>query len=181
MKIWTALRNAAKGWVLLLRGDAGWREQFTRSAAGLATALAIFIFVVFLAVIIVAIGTDIPGLFAILAGMFALSLPLVSMALVLAGTRMALGVAGPTYDVLVPGTYALMGFIVVEGLLASLFGGPIVVVSWLALGYLLYRLARAATGWHTGISIGFAVLTVLLLVAMRQALYMLSSIAGSPS
>lgn len=181
MKIWAALRDAAKGWVLLLRGDTSWRGHFTRSAAGLATALAIFVFVIFLAVVIVAIGTDIPGLFALLAGMFALALPLTAMALVLLGTRIALGVGGPSYDMMVPGIYAMTGFIIIEGLLASLIGGPIVVVSWLALGYLLYRLARAAMGWHVGLSIGFAVLTVLLLVAMRQALYMLSSIAGSPT
>jgi len=181
MKIWSVLRNAATGWVMLLRRQEEWRSRFTRSAPGLATALAVFIFVAFLAVVIVAIGTDIPGLFAILASIFALSLPLVSMVLVLAGTRMALGVAGPAYDVLVPGTYALMVFVIVEGVLASLIGGPIVMVSWLVLAYLLYRLARAATGWHAGLSAGFAVLTVLLLVAMRQALYMLSSIAGSPT
>ncbi|KRA42226.1 hypothetical protein [Devosia sp. Root635] len=181
MKIWAALRNAVIGWTMLLGGKAGWRERFTRTAPGLATALAIFAFVTFLAVIIVAIGTDIPGLFAILAGMFALALPLVAMVLVLLGTRNVVRGTEPVLDLVVPATYALMAFIVIEGLLASLIGGPIVILSWLALGYLLYRLARAATGWPTAISIGFAVLTVLLLVAMRQALYMLSSIAGSPT
>ena len=181
MKIWAAISNAATGWVMLLRGQAGWRDYFKRTAAGLATALVLFIFITFLAVVMVAISTDIPGLFAIIAGMVALSLPLIAMAMVLAGTRMAMGVAAPTYDMLVPGTYALMAFIVVEGVLASLIGGPVVLLSWLVLGYLLYRLARAAADWPVAIATGFAVLTVLLLVAMRQALYMLSSIAGSPS
>ena len=181
MKIWAAISNAATGWVMLLRGQAGWRDYFKRTAAGLATALVLFIFITFLAVVMVAIGTDIPGLFAIIAGMVALSLPLIAMAMVLAGTRMAMAVAPPTYDMLVPGTYALMAFIVVEGVLASLIGGPVVLLSWLVLGYLLYRLARAAADWPVAIATGFAVLTVLLLVAMRQALYMLSSIAGSPT
>ena len=181
MKIWAAISNAATGWVMLLRGQAGWRDYFKRTAAGLATALVLFIFITFLAVIMVAIGTDIPGLFAIIAGMVALSLPLIAMAMVLAGTRMAMAVAPPTYDMLVPGTYALMAFIVVEGVLASLIGGPIVLLSWLVLGYLLYRLAQAAADWPMPIATGFAVLTVLLLVAMRRALYMLSSIAGSPT
>ena len=181
MKIWAAISNATWGWILLLRGQENWRDYFKRSAAGLATALVLFIFITFLAVVTVAIGADIPGLFAVLAGMFALSLPLVAMAIVLAGTRMTLGLAAPVYDVLVPGTYALAAFIVVEGILAGLIGGPVVVLSWLVLGYVLYRLARAATDWHAGISTGFAVLTVLLLVAMRLALYMLSSIAASPT
>ena len=181
MKIWAAISNAATGWVMLLRGQAGWRDYFKRTAAGLATALVLFIFITFLAVVMVAIGTDIPGLFAIIAGMVALSLPLIAMAMVLAGTRMAMGVAAPTYDMLVPGTYALMAFIVVEGVLASLIGGPVVLLSWLVLGYLLYRLARAAADWPVAIATGFAVLTVLLLVAMRQALYMLSSTAVLPT
>ena len=181
MKIWAAISNAARGWILLLRGQEDWRDYFRRTAAGLATALVLFIFVTFLAVIMVAIGTDIPGLFAIIAGMVALSLPLIAMALVLAGTRSAMRVTAPTYDMLVPGTYVLIAFIVVEGMLASLIGGPIVVLSWLVLGYLLYRLARAAADWPVPIAAGFAVLTVLLLVAMRQALYMLSSTAALPS
>lgn len=181
MKIWAALRNATIGWFMLLAGRENWRDRFTRSAAGLATALVIFVFVTFLTVIVVAIGADIPGFFAIVASMFALSLPLVAVALVLAGMRMASGLDGPVYDVMVPGTYAIMVFIIVEGLLASLIGGPVVLLSWLVLAYLLYRLARAATGWHNGLCIGFAVLSVLLLVAMRQALYMLSSMPASPT
>ena len=180
MKLWAALRNATIGWVMLLRGDEGWREHFALTAAGLATALAIFVFVTFLAVITVAIGSYIPGFFAILAGMFALALPLTAMIVVLLGTRIAIGSTDKVLDMMVPGTYAIAAFIVVEGLLASFIGGPVVLASWLALGYLLYALARAATGWHQGLSIGCAVLTVLLLVAMRQALYMLSSIDGPP-
>ncbi|MNW22187.1 hypothetical protein D3C71_2235330 [compost metagenome] len=54
-------------------------------------------------------------------------------------------------------------------------------LSWLVLGYLLYRLAQAAADWPMPIATGFAVLTVLLLVAMRQALYMLSSTAALPT
>ena len=181
MKIWAAISNAARGWVLLLRGQDGWRDHFKLSAAGLATALVLFIFITFLAVLIVAIGTDIPGLFGIVASMVALSLPLIAMVLVLAGTRSAMRVTAPTYDMLVPGTYLLMAFVVVEGVLASLIGGPIVLLSWLVLGYLLYRLAQAAADWPMPIATGFAVLTVLLLVAMRQALYMLSSTAALPT
>ena len=86
----------------------------------------------------------------------------------------------PLYFVaLIPGIYALTAFLLVEGFLA-LFGGPIVMMSWLVIGYLLYRLARVSAGWNLGVAAGFAVLTVLLLVAMRVALYMLTSPAGSP-
>lgn len=183
MKLWKALSNAAAGWVQLLAGDAGWRARFNLSAAGLMTALAIFLFVLFLAVMIVAmvVGSELPGGFAIAAGVFTLALPLVAMVVTLVGTRRAVGSSDPLRDMLVPGVYALVAFIILEGLLVTLIGGPVVVLAWLALGYLLYRLARAATSWPVALSVGYAVLTVLLLVTMRQALYMLSSSPGTPT
>ena len=62
-----------------------------------------------------------------------------------------------------------------------MLGGPVVMLAWLGLAYMLYQLARAAAAWTVTISAGFAVLTVVLLVAMRLALYMLSTTAaGSP-
>jgi hypothetical protein len=51
-------------------------------------------------------------------------------------------------------------------------------LSWIALGFVMFCLARAATGWNVGVASCFAVFTVLLLVALRLALYMLSSSAG---
>ena len=54
-------------------------------------------------------------------------------------------------------------------------GGPVVMLAWLAAGYLLFRLARMALDWTVGVAVGFAVLTVVLLVAVRLALYMLTN------
>lgn len=179
MKLWTALRDAFVGWLMILRGDPAWRGQFKLTLPGLATALAIFIFAVFLAVALTSMGIGLPGMLSVLAAMFALALPLVALALVFQGTRMALNSTDPALDVIVPATYALIAFLVLEGLLAVL-GGPVVMLAWVALAYILYRLARAATAWNVAISAGFAVLTVVLLVALRLALYMVSS-AGSPT
>lgn len=181
MKLWSVLSRAAIGWMMLLRGEEGWREQFRLSAAGFATALAIFGCVIFLIVMTIAIGTDLPGIVAIIASMLALALPLVAILAALYGTHRSMRGTESLLPVLVPGTYALTAFILVEGVLAIVFAGPLVMLSWLALGYLLYRLARAATGWPTSLALGFAVLSILLLVVMRQALYMLSSIAGPPT
>jgi hypothetical protein len=180
MKIWTALRNASMGWVMLLRGEDGWRECFTFTVPGLVTALIIFVFTTFLAVAITSASIGMPSLIGVVAAMFVLALPLTSLVVVLLGTRMALGSKEPALAVMVPGTYALTAFLLAEGLLAML-GGPVVMLAWLGLAYMLYQLARAATGWTLAISVGFAVLTVVLLVAMRLALYMLSTTAaGSP-
>ncbi|UXN73915.1 hypothetical protein N8D56_00540 [Devosia sp. A8/3-2] len=44
-------------------------------------------------------------------------------------------------DLMVPGTYVLV-FYLVAGAILSLIGGPVLLLLWIALGYLLYRLAR---------------------------------------
>lgn len=180
MKIWTALRNATIGWAMLLRDQDGWRSHFAFTPAGLVTALIIFIFTTFLAVVITSISIGLPSLIGVIAAMVVLALPLTSLVVVLLGTRMTLKSDEPVLDVMVPASYALTAFLVAEGLLAML-GGPVVMLAWLGFAYLLYRLARATTTWNVAISAGFAVLTVVLLVAMRLALYMLSTTAaGSP-
>jgi hypothetical protein len=180
MKIWSALSNATIGWVMLLRGEDGWRERFNMTPAGLVTALIIFFFATFIAVAITSVGIGMPSLIGVVAAMFVLALPLTSTLVVLLGTRMTLKSDEPVLDVMVPATYALTAFLLAEGFLAML-GGPVVMLAWLGVAYLLYRLARAVTTWNMAISAGFAVLTVVLLVAMRLALYMLSTTAaGSP-
>lgn len=179
MKIWTALSNAVLGWAMLLRGEEAWRDRFALTAAGLATALIIFIGATFLAVAITSMSIGMPSLVGVIAAMFVLALPLTALIVVFIGTRMTLKSTEPAMDVLVPATYAITAFLFAEGLLAML-GGPVVMLAWLGLAYLLYRLARATTDWAIAISAGFAVLTVVLLVAMRLALYMLSTAAGSP-
>ena len=178
MKIWAALRSAGLGWLMLLRGEPGWRAHFALTAPGLATALVIFACTTFIAVAIASLGIGAASLVGIVAAMLALALPLAAMLVVLLGTRSAMHSTEPVLDVLVPATYALIAFMLVEGLLALL--GPAVMLAWLGLAFLLYRLARAATTWNVAISAGFAVLTVVLLVAMRMALYMVSC-AGVPT
>ncbi|KKC33355.1 hypothetical protein [Devosia psychrophila] len=174
MKIWKAISDALAGWMLILRGEAGWRGRFSLTTPGLLAALAIYAFMTFLAVALASMSIGMPSIAGILAAMFVLALPVIALVLTLLGTRSLLKSAEPVYPVLIPGIYALTVFLVVEGVLAMI-GGPVVILAWLALGYLLYRLVRAATGWNIGIAAGFAVLTVVLLVAMRMALYMLSN------
>lgn len=179
MKVWAALRDAVAGWILLLRDEAGWRERFALTAPGLATALIIFAVIAFLAVAFASMSIGMPSLFGVVAAMVVLALPIIALVVSLFGTRMMLQTTEKALDVLVPGSYLLTGFLLFEGVLA-LIGGPVVLLSWLGLAYLLYRLARATTGWTRGIAAGFAVLTVVLLVAMRLALYMLSNAAIPP-
>lgn len=174
MKIWAAISNAFLGWQLIIKGDAAWRERFSINAPGLVSALLIYAFLAFIAVAFASTSIGMPNVFGVLAAMFVLALPIVSLVLALLITRNVLKSGEPMLDLLVPGVYALAVFLLVEGLLA-MFGGPIVMLAWIGLGYLLYRLVRSATSWPFGVAAAFALFTVVLLVAMRLALYMLSS------
>ena len=177
MKLWANLRNAVTGWIMIVRGEAGWREHFTISAAGLTTALLIFAFMAFLAVAVASMDIGMPNIIGVLIAMFVLALPVTALVVTLLGTRIALKSSEPTLPVLVPGVYALTAFLLAEGLLAMI-GGPVVMLAWIGQGYLLYRLARMATSWSVGVAAAFAVLSVVLLVALRLGLYMLSNAAA---
>ena len=177
MKLWTALSQAFAGWVLILRRDENWRQHFTISAPGLVTALLVFALAAFAAVAFASLSIGLPSLPGMLAAMLVLALPIIAFVLTLLGTRMMLRSTQSMLPLLVPAIYALTAFLLIEGALA-LIGGAIVILAWLGLAYLLFRLARAATDWNTGIAACFAVFSVVLLVALRLALYMLSSSAG---
>jgi hypothetical protein len=164
---------------MILRGDPAWRDRFRFTAAGLATALAIFIFVAFLAVAFASMSIGMPSLPGVAAAIIVMALPLLALLATLITTRNLLRSDQPLLPILVPATYAVTAFLLIEGTLA-LIGGPVVMLAWLALGYLLAMLVRRATGWNYGVAVSFAVLTVLLLVATRIGLYMLSAPPGSP-
>ncbi|WIJ24866.1 hypothetical protein [Devosia sp. RR2S18] len=179
MKLWAALASAARGWLLILRGEEGWRAYFSLTAAGLTTALAIFAFAAFLAVGFASMSIGMPSLPGVIMAMLVLAIPIAALFFALQLTRSMLKRDEPLLPVLVPGVYALTAFLLVEGFLAMF--GPVVMLSWLALGYFLFRLTRLARGWSVGVAAAFAVLTVVLLVAMRLGLYMLSSALPAPS
>lgn len=177
MKLWNILSHAVRGWNAILRGHAGWREHFTLSTPGLVTAILIYALADFLAVAFASLSIGLPSLPGVIAAMIVLALPIVAFVVTLLGSRAMLKSNQPVLPLLVPGVYALTAFLLIEGLLA-LYGGPIVMLAWAGLAYLLFRLLRAATDWNSGIASSCAVFTVVLLVALRLALYMLSSSAG---
>lgn len=180
MKLWATLRDAVIGWRLLLGGAPGWRERFSFAPPGLATALGLFVIVALLAVSVASVDYGPPSLPALIAGLAVLMIPIAALLLALWVTRKAVGGVGSWLDVAVPAIFFLIAFVSLEGTIAALIGGPAVMLSWLALGFGYFRLARAATAWSRGVSASFAILAVLMLVAMRIALYILSNPPASP-
>ena len=157
---------------MILRGEAGWQARFRLSVPGLATALVMFYLFAFLAVVLGSLNFGVPTLIDLMIFMLYQSLWLASLLIGLQGTRMAVRDRGPILPLLVPGVYALT-FYLILGALVSLAIGFLLPLLWLGLIYILFRLGRVAGGWSIGVSVAFAVLTVLLLVGTPIALYMM--------
>lgn len=179
MKLWATLTNAFHGWVLIVRGDAAWREQFAISRAGLVTAVLIFFFFAFLAVAFASAAIGMPGASGVATALMVQGLWLLALLIAILATRKFLRSSEPILELMVPGTYAMIGYLLV-GSFAAMIGDVALLALWAALGYLLFLLARVATDWSRGVSAAFAVLTIALLVGLPATLYMLA-IAVSPS
>ncbi len=180
MRLWATLRDAVVGWRLILAGAPSWRERFSLTRPGLVTAFGLFVIIVLLALSVASLDYGLPSVVALVAGLIVQVLPIAALLLAVWTTRKAVGGSDSWLGLLIPAIYLLMAFVPLEGLVVALAGGPLVMLTWIALGYGYFRLARAATLWSRGVSASFAILAVLLLVAMRIALYILSNQPASP-
>ncbi|MBD8065683.1 hypothetical protein IC608_09370 [Devosia sp. PTR5] len=180
MKSLNLLREAVAGWVGIVRGDPTWADHFHRTPAGLSSAIALFAVLAFLAIALASLGVGVPALWGFVAAMLVQALSLVALFAATYGTRLAVPSGRPVLDTLVPGVYALI-FYLVAGIALSMFGGPLLILLWLGLVILLFRLGRAAAGWPIGVAAAFAVLTLVLLVGMPLILYMLTGPVAAPA
>ena len=173
MKSWTLLNEAILGWVKIVRGQPGWAPHFTLSLPGLVSALVLFATFAFLVVVIASFSVGVPTVSGFILVMLAQGLAVVALVLGVKATQLAVPSAAPLPHILVPGVYALV-FYLALGTLFALIGGPLLIVLWIALAFLLFRLGQVVAGWTIGVSAAFAVLTVTLLVGLPMTLYMLT-------
>lgn len=173
MNILRALSGAVLGWRAILGGRPDWTQYFASTGPGFATALVLYLLVAFL-ILLAGSGAAALDPVNVAMGFFVFGLYVAALALSAVATKAMLRWQGTILDLLVPGTYAMILFLLVGTVLAPL--GPLgLALALAAIAYLIYRLGRAAGGWSIGISAAFAVLTVVLLVAMPMTLYMLAS------
>ncbi|WDR02270.1 hypothetical protein PSQ19_16795 [Devosia algicola] len=177
MKIWQALRGAFRGWAGILRDGDEWRSNFRLSAAGLITALVIFVLVALVATLVSTMGQSMPqdtiagAVFAECLGLVAIVVAILLLCLLTRHGSMAL-------LMIVPAIYALAAYVVARSALAAI-SGSLAGLALLGLGYLLYRLVRTATKLNPIGALVFAILALALLVAMPASLYMLTIPATS--
>ena len=173
MRMLRALRGAVLGWRGILAGRTDWARHFALTGPGFATALVLYFLLAFL-VFIAGAGTVALSPINVVMGLFVFGLYVAALVIGTFATRMMLRWQGSILDLLVPGTYAMMLFLLLGALLAPL--GPLGLALALAVvAVLVFRLGRMAGRWSVGISAAFAVLTVVLLVALPMTLYMLAS------
>jgi hypothetical protein len=173
MRIFTALRGAVLGWRAILAGDADWERHFDLTRGGFFAAFVIYLLFAFLALLLGG-GTSALNPANIVIGLTVLALYVAALAISIYLTRAVLQWRQPGLVLLVPGTYAMIAYLVL-GALTALVGGPLLLAALLVAGALMFRLARVAAHWNFGISAAFAVFTCVLLVAMPMTLYMLAS------
>jgi len=180
MKLWAALRDATRGWSAIVAGRGNWRDFFSLTAPGLVTALFIYFFIAFLAIAIGSIENGMPAIVGVLIELAVQGLSVLALLVAVLLTRAALKSQAEIIAFMVPGIYALVFYLVAGTILAAI-GLIMLTLAFAGLGYLLFRLARMAGGWTIGVSVAFAVFTIVLLVGMPMTLYMLSSPAASPT
>lgn len=181
MKIWAALRNAWAGWIMILRGEDGWKEQFALTLPGLLTSLVIFLSCAFLAVAVASTYQGMPGFAGVTDALLAQCLWIVAILISVLLNARILRSELRLLDMMVPAIYLLVGYLLV-GSLVNLVVPQAVLVLTASLAYPLYRLGRLAGGWPAANAMIFAVLTLVLLVGIPLAFYMLSTAAaGSPT
>jgi len=167
--------DAAIGWIDLIgpRGTAAGR--FNASWAGLLTMLGWYCALVLLTRFIqsATLSGGTPTLVDLLFALLLNGLPMLVILAATAFTVRALAANIPVLAMVVPAGYALVLLLAI-GLPLSLFAGSSFAPALQGiLGYMLFRLARQSGPLGLGVSIGYAVLTVVLLVAIPIGLYML--------
>ena len=121
-----------------------------------------------------------PNPIELLLGLAAQAVTVAALALVMAQTLHFIELQIPLNVLLIPIVYALAYMFVVSVPLA-LLGPSVVIVAMLGVGYLIYCAARVLAGMRLSTAIAFAVLCVIVLVVVPNALYILLADVPTPS
>jgi hypothetical protein len=170
------IKNAAIGWLDLLGARPDAASRFNATRRGFITMLGVYFVLVILTrtIQVAAVFGTAPSLADLLVTVAFNALPLLAVFIVIVLTVMVLRPPVGPLALMVPAGYALC-LVLAIGLPLSLFAGNSLSAAIQGiLGYMLYRLGRDTGKFGIGVSIGFAVLSVLLLVAIPIGLYMLS-------
>ncbi|MEO5806206.1 hypothetical protein [Devosia sp.] len=178
MKIFGLLRGAVLGWIDIVAGRAGWRDRFSFTGAGLIMALVVFALVALIVTLFETTGESISG-FGIGAALVVEMMAVLAIVVASFAVKIVTRSAGPVRELIVPGIYALVPYVLVRAIMVA-FAAPLVTLVLLGLAFLMFRLGRMAGPWRWPAALAFAVLMIVLLVGMPLTLYIVGNPANSP-
>jgi len=180
MNLPRAFRGAIEGWGELLRNRVGWRDGFDFGPSGLLAAFTWYFLLVVGTIVIQFMRGGRGTVEQVLLTTAINILPVVGIAIAIGLSIFALRAKTSFNALLVPALYA-MTFMLILGIPLSFIEVPTGPLLLALLGYALYREGRAIAGFPVTLSIAFAALCVVLLVALPLSLYMVSATGPGPA
>lgn len=178
MNLVGSVQSAISGWFDIFAGRPGWRDRFDFNAVGLVGALVVYGFVA-LASIFAGAVYGLPSPLQLIAKLLLMALPLVAVTIAVFATRAMLGLTADPLEMIIPAIYIFAVYVLIAS--AFSFIGPVLNPILLVLaGVVMFRQARVVANLSVTISVAFALLTVVLLVALPASLYMLMAPGNGP-
>jgi hypothetical protein len=176
-----ALTRAWQGMVAVVAGDRqAAAAAFEPTRLGLATALGWLALALLLSAAAQAALAGLPGLDQVLFGLVVQALAVGTLGLVMARSLKFLKLDVPLLALLVPTVYGL-ALVQVVAILLALIGPNAQFVALVALAALIGRIAAAIGGLRLGPAVAFALLGVLVLVVVPNALYIVLLHPSAPA
>ena len=174
------LSDSFRGWAEIIGGRPEAGRYFRLTGTGPLIAYGWLLVAVLLSVAAqsAAFG-GVPSPAQLLLGLVGQAVTVGLLAVVMAQTLHFIKVQIPLNVLLIPIVYAL-GYMFVVSVPLTLLGPYVGGLAVLAVGFLIYKLARVAAEMALGTAIAFAVLCVIVLVVVPNALYILTAAVPTP-
>ena len=172
------LTASFRGWAEILVGKPGAGDNFRTDRAGVVIASLTLLIAILLSVAAQSAVVGVPTLAQLVFGLIGQAITVGLLAFAMGRTLRFLRLNVGLNTLLVPVLYAL-SYMFVVSIPLTLIGPNAALIAVFGLGYLIYRAGRQLAGMKLGISVAFAVLCVIVLVVVPNALYMLLSLLPS--
>lgn len=180
MNPFTDLRASLRGWAEILNGKRDAGRNFTPTRGGLLVAIGWFVVAVLLSVAAQSAAIGVPSVDSVLVGLLAQGLTLGALAAVIDQTLRFLRVGVAFRVLFVPIVYALAyAFVLATPL--TLIGPNAGLIAIFGLGALIFRAGQILADMRLGVAIAFAILCVIVLVVVPNALYIVVVQLSSPA
>jgi hypothetical protein len=174
------LARAWRGLALTVAGRPEAANQFDRTARGLVIALGWLVLALILSAAAQSAVVGIPNGVQVATGLFIQAVTVAALAAVAAQSLRFLKLGVPLAALFVPMVYCI-ALVQVLAIPLVLVSPPLQLFAVLVLGLLIWRVGHVLGGMPIGVAIAFALLCLMVLVVVPNALYMLLLVIPSPA